>query len=971
MEIVSPKKLIEVSLPLDEINKAAGTEKSIRHGHPSTIHLWWARRPLAATRAVIFAQLVNDPAWKYTTDELKKPGIKGVVTRKRNELFRLVTELVQWENTTNEKVLSKARRFIAESWRETCDANRDNPDAGVRAYFDPDRIPTFHDPFAGGGSIPLEAQRLGLPSVATDLNPVALLINKVLLELPSQFVGTSPVGATTGKRSSQQRVRAAESWDGAAGLAEDVRRYGAWISEEAQKRLGDHYPVFRVTDEVVRRRPDLRKYKGRDLTIIAWLWARTVRSPNPAARGAEVPLVSNFFLSSKGPKKTWLELEAQGSSKDYSLVVRHGAHPGSGFIEETVNRRGGVCLLTRTPIPFDYIRAEGRAGRMGFRQLAIVVDTDAGRQYVAFDELTAKEQQAIAGGTLPAVRLPAVDLPEQALGFRVQRYGIVQWKQLFFPRQLVLLSTLGDLLKEVHTRCARDAASRRDSQEYASAVTTVLGLCASKMAVFNNAIGRWRTGENKSAPAFGRQTLSMIWDAPEVNPFAGAGGDWDGMVDAAAKVIGNVPATPKATVSQRDAAEEPLGIDQYIVSTDPPYYDNVAYADLSDFSYYWLRQWLAPYWKDLFRTIKTPKDNEIIADPYKRGGADGAKQFFLEKMTEALQATVKEASSAFPLTLYYAFKQTDDGDGEDSDDGGAVSATSTGWETFLQAVLTSGLSVTATWPMRTEGKTRMRGQNSNALASSIVLACRKKANDARAVSRREFLKELDATMPSALADMIADPYASIAPVDLQQAAFGPGMAVFSRYKAVLEADGSPMSVHDALLNINRSVDAFFAHAEGDLDEDTRFCLAWFQQHAFESGQFGEADVLARAKGTSVEGLEKAGVIEAARGKAALIPVSAYPKNWDPATDSRVPVWEACHHMCRALRESEVEAGRLLARMPEKQDGIRQLAYRLYTLCERSGWAEQGRLYNDLVTSWPGIVDASREAGVKGEQLGLV
>lgn len=965
--IVAPKKLIEVALPLTAINKACAKEKSNHRGHPSSLHLWWARRPLAAARAVLFAQLVNDPSWRYSAAELKKPQVRSAITRKRNELFKLLIDLVQWDNVTNEELLTRARNEIRASWKETCAAN-----AGASGPFDADALPKFHDPFAGGGAIPLEAQRLGLYAYGTDLNPVAVLINKALLELPTKYYGRTPVGPIPSK-DKQTKAKAVEDWSGTKGFAEDIRRYGAWMREAAIARLGDLYPSITVSKAMAKDRADLKDLVGQRFQVLAWLWARTVASPNPAAGGTHVPLISNFFLSSKGESKVWLSplLHSDGT---YSLVIKTGAAPPSGFLKSTVSKKGGLCLLTKTAIPFPYVRSEGRAGRIGFRLLAAVIDTDHGRKYIAADQMPDEVRAAHASMPAAAERLPSVELPEKALGFRVQQYGITQWTQLFLPRQLQLLSVLGDLLAEVEKRCA--AVS---NPEYAAAVSTVLGLCVSKMAVFNNAIGRWRAGENKSAPAFGRQTLSMIWDAPEVNPFAGAGGDWQGVVEGAVKVVGRLPKDADGTAFQRDAGDpEPLARSSLAVSTDPPYYDNVAYADLSDFSYYWLRQFLRARYPDLLGTIKTPKDAEIIADPFRRNGEGAARAFFMERMGEALRNVASESSPALPITLYYAFKQTEDeeaeGDEEDSDDeaadGPAVSTT-TGWETFLEAALSAGLSVTATWPMRTEGKTRLRGQNSNALASSIVLCCRHRAASAPTVSRRDFLRSLSESLPAAIAEMTSDPAAAVAPVDLQQAAIGPGMAVFSRNAAVLEADGTPMSVHNALVHINKAIDDYFSQAEGELDADTRFCIGWFHQYGFETGDFGDADVLARAKGTSVDGVKEAGVINASRGKVRLLKIGELPKAWDPTKDLRIPIWEACHQMCRALEDSEGDAGALLARMPEKQESVRLLAYRLFTLCERNGWAELARSYNALIASWPAIVEASQRAGLKGTQMKLI
>ena len=960
-KIIAPKKLIEVALPLDNINDACAKEKSNHHGHPSTLHLWWARRPLAAARAVIFAQLVNDPSWKYSEQELRKPAIKGSITKKRTELFKLMSELVKWSSTTDEAVLSMARAEIRASWKETCEANRDHPDADTR--FNPDRLPEFHDPFAGGGAIPLEAQRLGLKAHATDLNPVAVLINKALLEIPPKFNGRAPVGPLP-VGETQTVATAVDEWPGTLGLAEDVRRYGVWMRGEALSQLAGLYPHVRVTKEMIKNRPELAALMGREYPVLAWLWARTVASPNPVVDGAHVPLISSLFLSSKDKEKIWLKPVIGSKGLTYTLVAEKGAPP-TGAMKGTVGRQGAICLLTQSPIPFTHIRSEGQAGRMGWRLLAVVVQSEIGRIYLAADEMPAKVRAAHATMPPTPTGLPVVELPEKALGFRVQQYGITRWSELFLPRQLQLLSVLGSLLHKVYSRCSEEA-----DPEYGLAIVTMLSLCVSKMAVFNNAIGRWRPGANKSAPAFGRQAISMIWDTPEVNPFGGGGGDWQGILDSSVKAIQRLPGRPPAEAAQRDASgPEPLALRALCVSTDPPYYDNVAYADLSDFSYYWIRQFLGQHYPEILGTIKTPKDAEIIADPFRRGGRAAARTFFLMRMGEALRNVVAETSRALPVTLYYAFKQTDDEEDDDEVVNQTPGASSTAWETFLEATISAGLAVTATWPMRTEGKTRLRGQNANALASSIVLVCRVRTNTTT-IARKEFLRELDRTLPAAIAEITADPVAAIAPVDLAQACIGPGMAIFSRHASVIEADGTPMTVHRALVHINKAIDDYFSQAEGDLDADTRFCIGWFDQFGFETGAFGDADVLARAKGTSVDGVKEAGVVSAARGKVRLFKISELPKSWDPTRDNRVPIWEACHQMCRALGESERAAGALLVKMQAKQEAIRLLAYRLYTLCERKKWAEHARAYNELITSWPAIVEASTRAGQEHAQLDL-
>jgi putative DNA methylase len=961
--IIAPKKLIEVALPLDAINKACAREKSIRHGHPSTLHLWWARRPLAAARAVLFAQLVNDPSWKYSAEELKKNQVKGAITKKRNELFRLITELVQWENTTNEKVLELARKEIRASWRETCEANKDHPDA--KTLFDPEKLPAFHDPFAGGGSIPLEAQRLGLEAHASDLNPVAVLINKAMIEIPPKFAGRPPVGPVP-KAEKQTKGKATEDWSGARGLAEDVRRYGAWMREEAEKRIGHLYPKVKITKAMVKERPDLAAYEGRELTVIAWLWARTVKSPSPAFASAEVPLVSSCVLASRPGKEAWVEPVI---TKDrYRFAVRIGNPTAEASQGTRATGRGAnfVCLFSKSPITGDYIKSEAQAGRMGTRLLALVAEGDRGRVYLSPDDAVG----LLAGSAQPRWQ-PDVEFFQKALGFRVGNYGMTRWSDLFTQRQLVALETFASLVREAASRIYEDflGASGGDAEAasaYRAAISLYLSFAVSRMANYSSSLCVWSSHpkDELAKQVFGRQTVQMTWDFAETNPFSAAGGTLETNLSYLCKAVAVLPATGRGVSIQSDARvhqENESAWAETVVSCDPPYYDNVGYADLSDFFYVWLRYALAGSYGELLSTISTPKAGELVATPDRHGGRTQAEAFFLDGMSAAMRRIAAESHPALPITVYYAFRQSETE---------ADSATSsTGWAVFLAGILQAGLGISGTWPVRTEYTGNLKTKR-NALASSVILVCRARPDGAGVTARKDFLRELERVLPQALTDMTADPEAFVAPVDLAQAAIGPGMAVLSKYQAVLEADGSPMSVHSALVHINRSIDDFFAQADGNLDADTRFCVGWFQQYGFEVGPFGEADVLARAKGASVDGMRDAGILETGKGRMRLVRARDLMKRSDPANDSRVPVWKACHQMCRELAESEATAGALLAQMPAKQDAIRQLAYRLYTICERQKWTEEARAYNELVASWPAIVEESHKVGHVGTQLEL-
>jgi putative DNA methylase len=972
--VVSPKKLIEVALPLDAINAAAAREKSIRHGHPSTLHLWWARRPLAAARAVIFAQLVHDPEdlWRW-----QNPGVepnashKGHWTKRRGTLFKLIEDLVKWENTTNEAVLEKAREEIRKSWRETCELNKHHPRA--KDLFDPEKMPGLHDPFAGGGTIPLEAQRLGLEAHASDLNPVAVLINKAMIEIPPKFADRLPVHPDA-------RGNPLAVWKGAAGLAEDVRRYGKWMRDEAFKRIGHLYPPVEVTAAMAKARPDLKPYVGEKLTVIAWLWARTVKSPNPAFAHIDVPLVSSFVLSGKSGNAAYVHpTKANGS---YFFSVKVGQPPA----EAELGTRAGkaqdfLCVMSKSVIGRESIREEGKAGRLGARLMAIVTEGPAGRVYLdplpeqaeVAASVTESEIVATAHSTFLSGATPTRAM---ITGGVCSAYGLKSWGDLFTARQLIALTTLSDLVIEARERIRREAvaAGFRDDDRgldaggegaaaYADAVAVYLGLSTDRLADRNSSLCGWDTAqaargrEATVRNVFARQALPMVWDFVEVNILADTAGSYDSAASAVTRVVERLGASTPGYVSHADARSSAVGY--RFVSTDPPYYDNISYADLSEFFYVWLRRSLKPFFPTLFARMDVPRAEELIAAPSRQGTKQKAERFFLDGMTQVMRHVAEQAHPGGPVTIYYAFKQSETGSSEGT--------SSTGWETFLNAVLRAGLAVCGTWPMRTELGNRMVGSGTNALASSIILVCRPRLASAGTISRRQFVRQLNEALPLALDAMTRESegqHSPVAPVDLSQAIIGPGMAIFSRYDAVLEADGKPMTVRTALQLINRFL------AEGDLDPDTQFCLHWFEQHGWDAAKFGEADTLARAKGTAVNGVHAAGVIESGGGVVRLLRWKEYPANWDPATDTRLPVWEALHQLIRAYNaDGDSGAARVMVGVAGKAEAARQLAYRLYTLCERRGLAEDARAYNEVVTGWSGI--ESEAAKVPGPRQGTL
>lgn len=905
------KKLIEVALPLEAINQASAREKSIRHGHPSTLHLWWARRPLAACRAVLFASIVDDPSGnpeKFPTEEAQE--------EERQRLFRIIEELVKWENSNNEQVLGAARAEIMK-------ATNGNP-------------PSVLDPFCGGGSIPLEAQRLGLEAHASDLNPVAVLITKALIDIPPKFAGHPPVNPEARKKFDHSGA-----WHGAQGLAEDVRYYGKWMRDEAERRIGHLYPKAKLP-------------KGKQAMVIAWLWARTVKCPNPAC-GAQMPLVRSFALSTKKGKEVWVNPVIDARAK----TVRYEVKTGKGIVSEgTVSRSGSRCLVCETRVPLDHVRAEGRAWRMGAQLMAIVTEGNRGRGYLAPTE----EHERTAAQTDPH-DVPETDLPEQALGFRVQGYGMTRHRDLFTNRQLVALTTFCDLVSEARQKALGDSRTARmiednvtlengggNATAYADAVATYLGLGVSKLADYNSSFVIWSPTRDQAKSTFARQAIPMVWDFVEVNSFARAAGDVEITLNGITEVLDRgVPAAHDGEVIQLDATALDDSIPR-LVSTDPPYYDNIGYADLSDFFYVWLRRSLGKIYPTLCSTLLVPKKQELVATPHRFGGnRDKAKTFFEEGLGAVFTRLRHAQITDYPLTVYYAFKQAED---ENDGRGSNVVTASTGWETMLEGLIRAGFSVTGTWPVRTERGTRSISIGTNALASSIVLVCRPRLENASLATRRDFLNALKRELPDALKKL---QHGNIAPVDLAQAAIGPGMAIFSRFSKVVESDGSLMRVRTALQLINQALDEVLAEQESEYDAETRWAVAWFEQFGINEGAYGTAETLSKAKNTSVAGMDEAGVTTSRAGKVRLVRRDELPDDWDPTKDKRLTVWEVAQHMIRALEtKGESSAASLFKKVGGLAEIAHVLAYRLYTIAERKAWSQEALAYNSLVVAWPEI-----------------
>lgn len=903
------KKLIEVAIPLEAINIASAREKSIRHGHPSTLHLWWARRPLAACRAVLFAQLVDDPSShpdKFPTEE--------AIEAERKRLFQIIEELVLWENSTNEEVLERARAEI----RKSCGGE----------------LPPVYDPFSGGGSIPLEAQRLGLPAYGSDLNPVAVMIGKAMIEIPPKFKDKPPVHPGGPERNHYRN---------AEGLAEDVKYYGEWMREKAFERIGHLYPQVDLPKE----------YGGGKATVIAWIWARTVPSPDPAFSDVQVPLVSNFLLSSKKSKEVWIEPILDKAAKTINYRIRHGgikAEIETASMGTSAGKRQAFrCIMSDAAMPYDYIRDLGKSGKMGQTLIAIVAEGKKGRLYIE----PSQEHDRIAKSAKPSWK-PDTTLPDNPRDFKTPNYGLSTFGDLFTDRQLTALNSFSDLVHEARKQIEKDAIGSgltneqtplcnggKGARAYAEAVSVYLGLAIDRTTNTLCTIARWTPDRQQTVTAFARQAIPMTWDFPEVNPFSGAAGDYTTSIGGVTKGLFGLGSGADGYLSQADAQTARLPVNT-VISTDPPYYDNIGYADLSDFFFCWMKPTIQPIYPELFGLLATPKTEELVATPYRHGGKDAAEAFFLEGMGKAISNMARQSSDQYPATIYYAFKQS-----EIAQEG----ISSTGWATFLQAVVEAGYAVVGTWPMRTEMANRMIASGTNALANSVVLVCRKKEETAEIISRAEFIRLLKRELPPAIAELQA---ANIAPADMPQSAIGPGMGVFSRYKAVLESDDTPMSVKTALQLINHELDEFLNNITGEFDPETRFAISWFEQNGMDKGEYGTANSLAQARGISVESAKHAGIVESAAGKVRILKRHELLEDWDPETDKHLTIWECCQYLIHALEKNgEYEAALLLKKIgSEKVEAVKDLAYCLYDICSNKRKdAKEATSYNALIAIW--------------------
>ncbi|WP_270528575.1 DUF1156 domain-containing protein [Mitsuokella jalaludinii] len=896
------KKLIEVAMPLEVINAASVREKSIRHGHPSTLHLWWSRKPLAAARAVIFASLVDAPSSHpelFPTPEDQE--------RERQRLFDIIERLVKWENSNNPEVLSEAKAEI-KKW------------VG-------DDVPALLDPFAGGGTIPLEAQRLGLKAYAGDLNPVAVMINKAMIEIPPRFASLPPVNP----KDRTAMLGGADGYQGAHGLAADVRYYGEWMRDEAFRRIGHLYPKVKAPET------------GEELTVIAWIWARTVKCPNPAC-GCEMPLVNSFWLSKKKGHEAWIEPCFEG--KQVSFVVHHNDMPK---LDGTVDRKGAVCAHCGEPVRFSYIREEGKKGKMKEQLMAVVAEGKNQRRYLAVDDFQRK-----AAAVAPVEGFSNAYLPDNPRDFKTPNYGMKHFSDLFTNRQLMALTTFSTLIPKMQQIAKEDAiqaglpdddvrleAGGRGATAYGEAIGVYLAFVVDKMTDYNSSICSWNVARDNIRNVFGRQAIPMIWNYAESNPFCSSSGSYKNMLAWVEKCVENLPATGSGTVQQTDAQSD-NGLRHIMVSTDPPYYDNISYAEVSDYFYIWLRQSLRMTYPKLFQTMLVPRGDELVATSYRfRESKAKAKDFFVDGMKKTCQQIYQYTRDDIPVTIYYAYKQKDDNDKD----------ASTGWETILSSIISSSFTITGTWPIQTERAARSNALGANSLASSIVLVCRKRESTHQVCSRKDFIRQLRRELSDSISKLQS---AGIAPVDLMQSAIGPGISVYSRYDQVLEADGTEMTVRTALRLISQELDAFLSGQSDRLDGATSFAVTLFQQCGYDELDFGQADVLARAKNISVDDVAEAGVVAAGNGRVRLLTREELPqaKNMECG-------WLRLQHLTAALEKDGIQGCvSLLRDSIGEVDYLKNLAYHMYQLAEEKGMTQEAGAYNALVISWEDILDAA-------------
>ena len=901
------KKLIEVNIPLQAINQESAKDASLTHGHPSTLHRYWARRPLAACRAIIFASMVDDPS--ECTDEFPTESDQNA---ERNRLHEIIKRLIIWKNSNDENILAEARFEIAFSVArnngENLDAFRErhkNDPKAVLQYLN-DHCPAVYDPFCGGGSISLEAQRLGLRARGSDLNPLPVLLTKAMVELPPKFHNQPPVNPDADPMGISDDM----PWKGTAGLADDIRYYGAWMREEAYKRIGHLYPKVQLSD-------------GSSTTVVAWLWARTVPCANPAC-GIHMPLIKTFQLSKKKGNEHWIKPVLDRESNTISWIVQ--TH-NDGIPQPTVDRQGAYCFACGTAVKLPYVREQGKAGKIAEEMIAIIAEGKRRKIYLSPTETHVQTALSVETGQRPKGRLS-----KQASGFAVQNYGVTEWYQLFTKRQLTALNTFSGLISDVRNQIMQDGAENK----FADVVQTYLALAIGRIADSSSSFTRWHNSGEKIEGVFSRQAIPMMWDFPEANLFSTSTQNWMAHVEWIAKVVENLSiSVNQGKVYQANVTTTKHAEDRPVFVTDPPYYNNIQYAELSDFFYIWMRPLLRDIYPKVLSGMMTPKAEEIVAAPRFENPA----QHFENLLSKALQQIRLHCNAGFPSSIFYAYRQQE----KEQD-----SMISTGWETILTSVIKVGFQIVGTWPLRTE-QTKGLKQQKNALTSSIVLVCRPRAEDAPTITRNEFLQELKKELPPELERLTR--IGNIRPVDLAQAAIGPGMEIYSRYSKVIRVSGEIVPIREVLMHINNEISAYHEKETGELDPESQFCLTWLQQHGYTEGNFGDAETLSKAKDVNIAAMHNK-VLLSQRGKVRLLKVAEYVER---ESSENMTAWEGCLRMVWHLSGSENSEGisgcAAVARAMQDFESAKRLARVLYDYYEKRGDAESASDFNNLVTEW--------------------
>jgi putative DNA methylase len=897
------KKLIEVALPLDIINDASAFDKSPLAGtHAKDIHYYPARLPFPAARSVLFASLIDDPS----SNVIKFPDEKSQELE-RARLFSLIRDLCKNKKHIN----SIAFKTAFDEIKKACS----------------NKMPTVHDPFSGGGAVPLEGMRLGLKAIAADLNPISVLLNKANIELLPKYILSSPINPESKKQ------EGLIEWENGQGVESDIKYYGKIISKRIESKLVDCFP--RVN------------FNGRDYKVQLYIWVRTIKCSNPAC-GCEMPLVKSFALRSKKPPKKYFKpifenLQGKIILSGFSILE---TNPGPG----TIKRNKAFCANCNEAITLDYIKSEGQNSRMSKRLAAILIDVGRGSEFIA-----ATLQDENIATNIPDTWSPNYELSTHPQYMSPPRFGFTKFNDLFLNRQLYTISTISDEIHKINKELVNNG-----DLDHANLLTLYLFFALDRYVGYATSLSRWDNTREQHKDLFAATRYSMTWDFPEPNPFSEKGISWLYFVNKVAEGAGATlnPLCKPGIVLQKNAEVSDPSLQNLLVSTDPPYYNNIPYADLMDFFYVWMKRNLEPYFPHLTKTLLTPKAEELVANEFRfDGDKEKAKEHFESGFKRAFTVLKEAMDERFPMSIYYAFKQEEVEDASEDDESNPNDITlTTGWETILEAVVQSGFQITATWPLRASQKWRLRAIGSNALASYIVMVCRKRDDKAISITRRQYIQELKRELPRALEVLQRS---NLAPVDLAQAALGPGMGIYSKYTEILEQDGSKMRVRTALTLINKVLDEILTEQEEDFDAETRWALAWFEQYGTSKQPYGDAESLCRAKGTAVNALADSGIISAGGGFVKLFAREELPANWDPATDRKTVVWEIAQHLIKHLQEKgELGAARLYKSLGSKADVARELAYRLFTISEKKGWAQEAQAYNSLVLSWNQIVTES-------------